>query len=290
MEIINIEKFFLNTLLRVSIIGVFLILVADLSINPEDTLSLSIDVVILLTCVGSYLIRIRYPTVAVLLLTGMLLLAMIYQSLEVPANTTTSFSIILVVGFIISVLLKRLTMWIMHAIAVSGIFFILGFQFINPALRFSPTTNDLTTIAITYSILYVILTYATYALKSSYDKIHQYLKDSNQELYQKANEIEAQNDKLLQVQNNLNALNADLENTVNERTGKIRAQNEILIKYSYTNAHHLRGPVARLLGLAAIYKLEANPDPDFFIGKMVDQVYEIDNVIQQINKDLEGAE
>ncbi|HTE33416.1 MAG TPA: hypothetical protein VK666_23705, partial [Chryseolinea sp.] len=143
---------------------------------------------------------------------------------------------------------------------------------------------------ITYSILYVILTYATYALKSSYDKIHQYLKDSNQELYQKANEIEAQNDKLLQVQNNLNALNADLENTVNERTGKIRAQNEILIKYSYTNAHHLRGPVARLLGLAAIYKLEANPDPDFFIGKMVDQVYEIDNVIQQINKDLEGAE
>jgi hypothetical protein len=171
-------------------------------------------------------------------------------------------------------------------IKVLAICFILGFQFINPALQFSPNKNDVVTVAITYSVLYLVLTYAAYALKSSYDKIHQYLKDSNQKLHQKAMEIEAQNQKLLQVQDNLNTLNAGLEKTVNERTGKIRAQNEILIKYSYTNAHHLRGPVARLLGLAMVYKLENNPNPDFFISKMVDQIHEIDFVIQQINKEL----
>src|SRR5687768_1525731 len=101
MVIIDIEKFFLNTLLRISIGGVFLILVADFFINPEDTLSLIIDFAILLACIISYAIRNRYPTIAVLPLTSIVLLAMIYQSLAVPVNTTTSLSIILVVGFII---------------------------------------------------------------------------------------------------------------------------------------------------------------------------------------------
>jgi hypothetical protein len=61
-----------------------------------------------------------------------------------------------------------------------------------------------------------------------------------------------------------------------------------LIKYSYANARHLRGPVARLLGLTAIYKLEIKPDADFFIDKMVDQANQIDSVIKQINIDLES--
>jgi signal transduction histidine kinase len=77
---------------------------------------------------------------------------------------------------------------------------------------------------------------------------------------------------------------------VNERTAKIQSQNEILIKYSYTNAHHLRGPVARLLGLASIYNLETNPDYNFFIRKMADQAKEIDDVIKQINSELEVSQ
>ena len=91
----------------------------------------------------------------------------------------------------------------------------------------------------------------------------------------------------MEAQDSLSALNANLENIVNERTAKIQVQNEILLKYSYTNAHHLRGPVARLLGLATIYEMETQPNPDFFIGKMVDQANEIDAVVKQINLDLD---
>lgn len=74
---------------------------------------------------------------------------------------------------------------------------------------------------------------------------------------------------------------------MNERTAKIQLQNEILFKYSYRNAHHLRGPVARLLGLATIYKLDTTQNADFYVEKMVDQAHEIDSVIKQINIDLE---
>ena len=68
---------------------------------------------------------------------------------------------------------------------------------------------------------------------------------------------------------------------------KIQSQNEILLKYSYANAHHLRGPVARLLGLANVYRLESSIEPDFIITKMVEQAREIDEVVKQINVDLE---
>lgn len=275
MEIKKIEKFFLNTVLIISIAGVFLVLISNLLIFPKDTLSIYISITLLIACIIAYLIRRKYHTAAVLIVSSVALLTMSYQRLTVP-NTTTTLSVVLIVGFVFSVLLKGRLMWIMHGIA---------FTIINTIFVFH--LEDAVTAAITYSTLYFILTYATGVLKSGYDRIHQYLRDTNIQLNEKAKEIEAQNEELLQIQDNLSALNANLEKIVNERTAKIQVQNEALIKYSYTNAHHLRGPVARLLGLASVYKLEPKTNPDFFIEKMVDQAKEIDSVVKQINIDLE---
>lgn len=289
MEIKDIEKFFLNNLLRTALGGVFLIFMADLILYPEDTLSLTIDFVIFSTCILSYIVKDKHQNTSVLILTTVILAAMIYQCLVVPANTTTSLSILLIVGFITSVMLKGIVMWIMHGVTFTSINFIFVYQYLNPELRFSQQTNDVVTVAITYTILYFILTYAAGMLKRSYDKINSDLKEKNDELNDKASEINAQNEELLQIQDNLNELNVGLEHIVSERTEKIQHQNEALIRYSYRNAHHLRGPVARLLGLAAIYKLESAPDPDFIIQKMVEQAHEIDAVINEINVDLQAS-
>jgi hypothetical protein len=48
-------------------------------------------------------------------------------------------------------------------------------------------------------------------------------------LTKRGKEIEAQNEGLLQIQNNLNALNANLEQVVNERTAEIQLQNENIV-------------------------------------------------------------
>jgi hypothetical protein len=278
VETINIEKFFLNILLRVSIVGVFLVLVSDGLLFPEDTLSILVAATILTACVLSYIIREKYPTAAVLILTSIVLMAMVYQRWFAP-YTTTSLSIVLLVGFIFSIMLKGKTMWIMHCIA----FLILNTVF---ALRVEGSV----TAAITYSTLYFVLTYATWILKYNYDKMNLHLRNANIELHEKSDEIAAQNEELLQTQDHLNLLNSNLEKEVTERTFKIMEQNEMLIKYSYTNAHQLRGPVARLLGLASIYKLEPNPDYDFFVSKMLDQAKELDEVIRQINIELESIQ
>jgi signal transduction histidine kinase len=275
MEIRDIEKFFLDTILMISIGGVFLIIVSNLLLFPEDTLSIAISVAMLCAFVVAYILRRRHPTVAVIIVTSVALITMSYQRLTVP-NTMTTLSVVMIVGFIFSVMLKGQLMWIMHGIA---------FIIINTLFVFH--LPDAITAAITYSVLYFVLSYATGVLKANYDRILEYLRDSNIQLNEKSKEIETQNEELLQIQDNLNALNTHLEEVVNERTAKIQLQNEILFKYSYRNAHHLRGPVARLLGLASIYKLDATQSADFYVEKMVDQAHEIDAVIKQINVDLE---
>jgi hypothetical protein len=50
--------------------------------------------------------------------------------------------------------------------------------------------------------------------------------------------------------------------------------------------HHLRGPV-RLPGLITIFRLEKNPDVNFFFDKVEDQAKEIDSVVRQINTELD---
>ena len=168
-------------------------------------------------------------------------------------------------------------MWLMH-----------GITFIIINTVFVIKLSDAITAAITYSTLYFILTYATGYLKMSYDRIHENLIRQNAELADKATEIELKNKKLLEIQEDLNTLNANLEKIVDERTEKIQKQNELLVKYSYTNAHHLRGPIARLLGLAAISKIDQNLNTDDIIEKMVQQAHEIDAVVKKINVELES--
>ena len=284
----SIEEFFLTSLLRTSIGGTLLILFTDAIVFPEDTLSVTIDAIIIAACWLSYLIRRRHSVLSILIFTTIILAAMFYQCMRVPINTTTSLSVILVVGFIFSVLLEGKIMWAMHGITFLVLQAIFILQYSTPKLQFAKTANEIITVGITYSILYFILTYASGVLKLRYDRINVSLKTANLDLHEKAKEIEAQNEELIQTQDNLNALNLNLEKVVHERTDRIQAQNEMLIKYSYTNAHDLRGPVARLLGLAEVYKIDSGLDKNFIVDRMVDQAREIDTVIRRISEDLAG--
>jgi len=109
---------------------------------------------------------------------------------------------------------------------------------------------------------------------------------TNVELNDKALEITQRNSELMEIQKYLNSLNLNLEKLVDERTEKIQQKNKLLVKYSYTNAHDLRGPVARLLGLGEIYRLDTKLNADFVIEKMLAEAKEIDSVVRRINLEL----
>jgi signal transduction histidine kinase len=282
----RIERFFLNTLLLICIVGNLLTLIADLITRPSDPLALPSDIVFSVTLATAFAIRNKYPSVAVLGLTSMALVTVLFQSFHEPSSTITSLCIILIVGFVISVMLKGWQMWLMHGLTLASVNTLFVFQFLTPALRFSIRENDTISLAITYTILYFILGYASAILKKLYDENNQSVVELYNELQMRNNEIVAQNEELMQIQDHLNELNMTLEKKVLERTAKIQSQNEILIKYSYANAHHLRGPVARLLGLANVYEIDPAKDVDFLVQKMREEAQSIDSVIKQINEDL----
>lgn len=284
----HVEQFFLTNLLRISIGGLILITLADVFLYPEDTTSITVDVVVLTANLMAYLLRKHSQTLAVLIVTTILTAGMLYQSILVPVNTTSSLTVLMMVGFILSVMLKGRLLLGMHVLTFFVLNLIFVIQWHKGMLVIAADGNEATTVAITYSILYFILTYATFYLKSCYDQAQLQLRELNIELTAKAHEIEAQNEELIQIQENLSMVNEDLEKTIADRTESLRIKTDKLIKYSYTNAHHLRGPVARLLGLVTIRQLEENPNNEFFFQKVKEQAEEIDGVVKQINKELEN--
>lgn len=280
----NIEKFFLINLLRITLVGTSLILVTDI-VYGEDPLSITIDAVIVSACILAFVVRRWNDNASILIVTTITLAAMNYQWMK-GANIVTSMAVILILGFIFSILLRGRLMWIMHSLAaISVMVAIYSQKYI--VSNTPPTISELITASITYFVLYFIISYCTAILKLRYDEINKMLRKANEELISKADEIAAQHEELLVSHEHVNELNKNLEKIVMERTAKVHAQNEMLLKYTFTNAHQLRGPVARLLGLISIHKLDTNPDYNFFFRTIEDQANEIDHVVKQINAELE---
>ena len=76
-----------------------------------------------------------------------------------------------------------------------------------------------------------------------------------------------------------------MEHAVRERTRKLEHQNQQLIRYTFYNAHKLRGPLARLLGLIQLTELTKLPqeDREEAITHMKGAALEIDTAVREIN-------
>ena len=117
------------------------------------------------------------------------------------------------------------------------------------------------------------------------DELNQQLLD---ELKDKSDEITAQNEELRQSEENLNKVNQHLEDLVEERTRKVIEQNERILKYAYANAHHVRGSVARILGLIQVSRLKTDLDFHWIFEKVEAETKDIDIILKRIAKDFES--
>jgi signal transduction histidine kinase len=102
-------------------------------------------------------------------------------------------------------------------------------------------------------------------------------------------EIERQNEELKNQQAQLNELNKHLGDLVDQKTRNIKLQNEMLIRYSYTNAHKVRGPVARILGLIQVSKMDSNLDYTWFFNKVESETKTIDEIVKGIARELDNT-
>ena len=214
--------------------------------------------------------------------------AMFYQSITADSITTSSMAVVMVIGFGFSVLLKGRLPILLHGIVLAGMTSVFAWLALHPFEYGKPDASDIIVAGITYGVLYTTIAYSAWQLKQRYDEAFTNLHNANSELIEKSHEIEAQNEELIQSQENLYQLNTHLESLVEERTVEVKNQNERLIRYAYANAHHLRGPVARVLGLIQVARMATDLDYAFLFGKIEEQTFEIDHVIKGINRELEA--
>jgi ATP/maltotriose-dependent transcriptional regulator MalT len=98
--------------------------------------------------------------------------------------------------------------------------------------------------------------------------------------------IELQNEELIQSQEKLNDANLHLEDLVLKKTENIKEQNRLLLKYAYSNAHHVRGPIARALGLIQVSRLDTDLDNRWFFEKLEQEVKSADEIIRGLGREL----
>jgi PAS domain S-box-containing protein len=113
------------------------------------------------------------------------------------------------------------------------------------------------------------------------------ISEQAEELKKRNEEIEKQSTKLKQLYEEIKSISDNQEKIIAERTREITAQNDRIIRYAFMNAHKLRAPVARILGLTYLVKHDKSDVdlPEMF--RLIDQeVTELDQIVREINKIL----
>lgn len=131
-------------------------------------------------------------------------------------------------------------------------------------------------------LLLIILIMVLYYHYSQNKKNHRQLKQMHAAIQEQANELELAYEKIREH-------NLTLENGIEERTRQLNQQNRQLIQYAFFNAHKVRGPLARILGLVNLLPKAAHPlEAEFIQDRLKDSALELDKVVHEINLILEG--
>lgn len=96
-------------------------------------------------------------------------------------------------------------------------------------------------------------------------------------------QILIQNEKLVKYAEEINAINQSLEQRVSERTAALNEQNKQLTEYAFVNAHLLRGPLSRILGLAEVIRFTESREEQLKFVELLDiSTKELDAVVHRI--------
>lgn len=108
------------------------------------------------------------------------------------------------------------------------------------------------------------------------------LKELNVKVLKQNEEISAQKEAI-------KLANDNLEQKVIERSQQLNYQNEKFREYSFANAHKVRAPLARIMGL--IYLLDKDDkNTTFYYQELYNAVHELDDIVREMNKILEEVD
>jgi signal transduction histidine kinase len=289
METIKqIEVFFLRAIILFAMVSLPIVFVSDVVNRGWEFKGIYGDIALFISSLISFaLFRLKFYRSSALLLTILSIVATTVVAINNHYTVDTTAPVIVVIGFFLSILFRGILMYSMHLLSLLSICTIYGFISTEPELFFLAQAGDAYAIGITYSILYGIISYSAYVLKIQYDKLYQAQVKNMQAIHEKNREIEFQNKELSTQKSILDEMNQNLERLVESRTTRIREQSSILYRYAFNNAHKVRGPVARILGLVQLSEIKAGLTDNEILAMVKTESYQLDKIIKEIGSDLE---
>lgn len=85
-------------------------------------------------------------------------------------------------------------------------------------------------------------------------------------------------------------INQSLEEEVVKRTSALSQQNQKIMEYHFINAHQLRAPVARILGLTSLLQQSAFAENQLILQHLTRATQELDETVHAIQQTLYSAE
>ena len=122
-------------------------------------------------------------------------------------------------------------------------------------------------------------------MKTMLSKAIRLNEQGKEELSRINSELQKRSDKLFSGQAELKALNENLEDMVSTQTDEIKTRNDELAEYAYVNAHLLRAPLTRVMGLTYLLNSQ-NYLSKNKLERLKEKAEETDAIVKRINKIL----
>src|SRR5688572_17164678 len=131
-----------------------------------------------------------------------------------------------------------------------------------------------------------VLILVTFYLKENFLSFRESAEVNNERLKISTEKLLHQNQQLYDQQVELNILRNNLEKIISGKIMESRTQAEILKEYSFVNSHHVRAPLARVLGLIDLIEVEnqRNNSSSKVLHNIKTDAEELDVILRKINK------
>lgn len=201
-------------------------------------------------------------------------------------------------AFILLSILFRGTVWrvftsIFILLAIS--FFYI--EFVHPEWITNTRENDALWLDLAEVMARIAMSFALgQSVTKAYEREQDEVVKVNLELQQKNAEVLEKTIELEKNKEELQTTNERLNELVAERTKKLVEINERLVEYAFFNAHKVRGPLARILGVVKVVELHKSKSAlDLISFNDYTELYkkaalELDEVVKEINLLLEERE
>lgn len=166
---------------------------------------------------------------------------------------------------------------------------IISFWLVGMTPIFDSSSRMLYLLLLYMVVHFSILSYISHYFLSLYIKSNKQLKQQSLEINKQRGEILQQAEELKSLNDSLGKLNNSLELKVAERTKELSEKNNKLSQYAFLNAHKLRAPLARLIGLLQLlkYPISDQKEKDRILELIEQSAQELDMIITTINNNLE---